>query len=455
MNRWIWPGSVAGAVAVATVTASLVGAQPVPEEPFGASETRASVVCPGFSSATATVRIAAAAGRGLRTGPVTDPAGAQDASGLHVVTAPPAPLRVSALLPEPFGATTTVSAAVGADRGLSAVACTAPGTAHWFTGVDISEDAQSEVVVANLDGTRASVDLTVYGSRGRIAAPRGLRVEGNAVQVISLGTIERTLGPVTVQVGSSDGRVAAFLRQRTWAGEEPLGADWVAETTAPAPQHVLPGVPAGAGERVLVVTNPGERTATVTLRSLTASGAGGIVGAEQLEVPAGTTRSIDLATGLDQLSGALALASTQPVTAGLSLDTGGTDARRDPALTVATAPLPADSLWPLAPGRGAATVLQLANPGETDTVATVTAATAADPGTPAQVPVPAGSVVEVEVPAAATVLVRVQTTAAGLHGALVSTARLGRVRGLAVVALPGDDGRNGEVPVVFDPHAGS
>lgn len=456
MNRWVWPGVVVGVVAIGTVSATLVGAQPVPQAPFAASETRVSVVCPSFQSPTADVRVAVAAvGPGLRTSPVANPNGGSDASGFRVLDAPGTSLRVSALLPDPFGGSTAVSAEVGSDRGLSASACAAPSTDHWFTGVDVRDVAQSDIVVANLDGTRASVDLTVYGDKGKVAAPRGIEVDGNSLQTISLRTLDRSPAPLTVEVSSGDGRVAAFIRQRTWAGTTPLGADWLAETTAPATDLVVPGIPSGSGQRTLVVTNPGDLTASVSIGTMMKSGAGEVAGANQLEVPPGTTRTIDLALGLDGQAGALRLSSTEPVTAGVWLDTGGGDASHDPAYTVATRPLPADSLWPLAMGKGATTVLQLANPGSADATATVTAGTGTAAGQPKEVTVPAGSVVQVALGQGATNLVRVQTAATDLRGALVSTARLGKVHGLAVVDLAADDTHSGEAPVVFDPHAGS
>lgn len=456
MNRWIWPGSLLVVVAAATVAASLVGPQVVPQTPFAATETRASVVCPGFESATATVRVAAAAaGPSLRTSKVTDPAAASDAGSFHVVDGAGAPLRVSALVPDPFGGSTSVAAEVGPDRGLSAATCASPSTDHWFAGADIRDTAQSEVVVANLDETSASVDLTVYGEGGRITAPRGIEVEGNSVQTISLGALDRSAGAVTVEVSSGDGRVAAFLRQRTWAIDVPLGADWLPEATAPATELVVPGLPSGGGERKLVVTNPGDKTATVKIGSLTTSGRGQLAGAGQLEVPPESTRSIDLTLGLDGQPGAITLDSTQPVTAGVWLDAGGNDARHDPAYTVATKPLPADSLWPLALGKVAATVLQLTNPGDVDATVTLTAGNGTNPGQPKDVTVPAGQTVEVPLARGDTNLVRVQTQATDLRAALIATAQLGKVRALTVLDLAADDAHSGEAPVVFDPHAGT
>jgi len=457
MNRWIWPGAVIVALGAATVAASFVGPQPVPAAPFASSASRVSVVCPAFDSVTATVRIAVAAtGQGLRTSRVTEPNQGSDAGSFAVLTNTGKPLRVSAPLPDPFGATSVVAAGNGPDRGLSASGCVVPRTDSWFPGVDVRTQAQSEVVVSNLDGTSASVDLTAYGEDGKVAAPRGVEVAGNSSATISLGVLPRQPGPVTVHVSSSDGRVAAFVRQRTWQADVPLGADWLPSGTEPASDLVVPGIPEGAGARKLALTNPGERTATVTIGVLSGSGPIGLTGFEQVEVPAGVTRTVDLAAGLAGQAGALQLRSTQPLTAGMWLDTGGEDARRDPAYTVATAPLPADGVWPLAVGKTGRTVLQLANPGDAEARVSVTVAANADAaGQPKVVTVPPGSTITVVVRSAAANVVRVRTQAIDLRAALVSTERLGKVQGLAVVALAAQDTSRASTQVVFDPHAGS
>ncbi len=457
MNRWIWPAAVVVAVGVATAAASVVGPQPVPPAPFAQSASRVSVVCPGFESVTATVRIAVAAtGPGLRTSKVAEPNQGTDAGAFAVLTNTGQPLRVSAPLPDPFGASTVVVAENGPDRGLSASSCVVPRTDHWFTGVDVRTQAQSEVVVSNLDGTAASVDLTAYGEDGKVAAPRGVEVAGNSSATISLGVLPRQPGPLTVRVSSSDGRVAAFVRQRTWQSDVPLGVDWLPSGTEPATDLVVPGLPEGAGARTLVLTNPGERTATVTIAVLSDSGPIELTGSEQVEVPAGVTRTVDLAAGLAGQAAALKLTSTQPVTAGMWLDSASDDARRDPAYTTATDPLPADAVWPLAIGKSGRTVLQLANPGDAEaSVSVTTSANNGAPGQPKIVTVAPGATITVAIDAAAAGVVRVQTQATGLRAALVSTERLGKVRGLAVIDLAAQDANGTSAQVVFDPHAGS
>lgn len=456
MNRWVWPGTVVGVLAVTTTVASMVGAQPIPIEAVAPPAARVSVVCPAFQSVTARLRMAAvAAAPGLRTSKLSAPGQASSADELVVLTDADEPVRVSASLQEPFGASAVVRASAGPDRGLSASACRTARTEHWFTGVDVGADAQSEVVVVNLDGTRTSVDLTAFGEEGRLSAPRGVEVDGNATETISLGVLPRADGPLGVAVSSPDGRVAAFVRQRTWDGDAPLGADWLPAAAAPATDLVVPGIPAGTGARRLVVTNPGDRTASVDIELLSEAGSIGLSGLEQLEVPAGTTRSVELASGLDGQSGALRLSATQPVTAAAMLDSGATPARHDPAFVAAIGALPADGIWPLAAGRAARTVLQLTNPGETEAAVSVTAAVGTGAGEVTEVTVPAGSTAELALAAGSANVVRIQTEATGLRGALISTERLGSVRGLAVLGLLAEDPQAAPAEVVFDPHVGS
>lgn len=455
MNRWVPPGAVVVMVGVATVVGTLAGAQAVPEQRVTAAPARVSVVCPAFASATASVKVVAAAtGAGLQVAKLSGGAADASAGQQQVLANATEPVRVSALLPDPFGASSFATASSGPARGISAAGCVAPRTDHWFVGVDVRAEAQADLVVVNLDGTAASIDLIAYSHDGRIAAPRGVEVAGNSSQAISLSSLPRGDDPVTIAASSSDGRFAAFLRQRSWSGDTSLGGDWLAGAAVPAIEPVIPGLAAGAGVRRLVITNPNERTTTVTVGFLGASGPGAVPGAEQLEVPPETTRVLDVTTGLAGQAVALSLTSTQPVTAAVWQDTGAAVARHDPAFSAATLPLPADSYWPLAAGGKASTTLVLANPAAEPAVATVTVAANTQAASPQEVSVPAGTQVAVPVPAAATNTVRIQTAATSLRGALVTTRKLGKVQGLAVWPLA-DQGSGGtSASVVYDPRLG-
>mgnify|MGYP001584117552 CR=1 FL=1 len=455
MNRWVPPGAVVVMVGVATVVASLTGAQAVPEQRVTAAPARVSMVCPAFASATASVKVVAAAtGAGLQVAKLAADAADSSAGQQEVLANVTEPVRVSALLPDPFGASSFATASSGPARGISVAGCVEPRTEHWFVGVDVGAEAQADLVVVNLDGTAASIDLTAYSHDGRIAAPRGVEVAGNSSQAISLSSLPRGDDPVTIVASSSDGRFAAFLRQRSWSGDTSLGGDWLAGAAVPASEQVIPGLADGTGARRLVVANPNERTTTVTVGFLGTSGPGAVAGAEQFEVPPETTRVLDLTAGLSGQAVTLNLTSTQPVTAAVWQDTGEGEARHDPAFSAATPPLPSDSYWPLAAGAKARTTLVLANPAAEPATATVNVAANTKPAAPQEVSIPAGTQVEVPIPAAATNTVRIRTPATSLRGALVTTRKLGKVQGLAVWPLADQESGGTSASVVYDPRIG-
>ena len=179
---------------------------------------------------------------------------------------------------------------------------------------------------------------------------------------------------------------------------------------------------------------------------------------EHLEIPAGTTRSFDLGPGLAGQVAGLRLSAEQPVTAAVRQASVANPAQSDPAWAVASAPLGPDGLWPVATGTDAAAVLLLSNPADTDHEVEVTVGNElGGPGQTATHPVPAGSTLAGEVPGAETVVVRVRAGEdSPVRGALAVTGRLGRVRGLAVLALAASQNSADAVgPVSFDPHAGS
>ena len=455
MKAWIRPAVVAAVVAGTALAATLVGPQSIPPTSFAATETMASVVCPGFSSITAKVSLAAAATQsGLTSAELTKPEAKQPAADFGVLASAKSYTRLTAKLPNAFGGITSVQGKLGPDRGLSAAPCLAASTEHWFAGVDVRAEAQSEVVVVNLDQSQVSVDLAIYTKDGATAGPRGITVQPNATQAISLATVAREEDPVTVEVTSSDGRVAAFVRQRTWQGRDPLGADWMPAAVAPAESLVIPGVPAGPGQRRLIITNPGSRAASVKVGILTTAGAGEPAGANELQVPAGTTRSVDLTVPLSEQPVSVVATSGQPITAALWADLSDLPARHDPAFTAATTPISVDSVWPVAFDESVETVLQLANPSEAEQRVTVTLSTEKAPGEAKEVVLKPTSITELKLDAATANLVRLQTESESIRAALVSTGRLGKVRGLSIVDLAGGRAVT-PAEVVFDPRTGS
>lgn len=455
MNRWLFAlGSVLLASSAVTA-ATLVAPAVLPEIPVPSVATRSTVVCPGFDSATASRTVIAASSQSeMRLTKLSTQKNPRTGQGLLSWSSPTEPIRVSAQRIGAFGATTVVTATDGSDRGLSLARCLSPQPDYWFTGVRVDENSGAEADLINLDGTRAVVDLTAYGPSGKLAATRGIVVDPGSEKKVSLALIQRGDQPITVRVTSSEGRVAAFLRQRVWGAARPLGTDWLSASVAPATDLVVPGVPDGAGRRTLVVGNPGERTAVVKIDVLGDSGATSVVGADTIEVPAGTSRAVDLSAGLGGAASGLHLAADQPVTAGLIADSGGSENAVDPADVGAADPLPPEGVWPLSLVKSATAVVAFTNPETSGVSATVTVGSGAT-GPETTVKIPAQSTVTFALPKSSDYAIRIRTEATTLRAAVVARQSLGAVKGLAVLALVAPQNRTQAFTVGYDPHLGS
>ncbi|MGC3955925.1 MAG: DUF5719 family protein [Propionicimonas sp.] len=358
-----------------------------------------------------------------------------------------------------LGAVSLTRSTSGPDRGLSATTCESAATRRWFAGVLLNDNAQADLVLANADTVDAAVDVTIFGPDGRInaAGSRGIVVEAHSARSVPLSVLATATGPVTLLVESSAGRVAATLRQRLWQGTTPLGADWVPPAVAPATELVVPGVVAGEGERELVVTNPGDRTASVTVELLGEAGRSAIPGAESLDLPAGATRSVELSPGLAGQPGGLRLTSEQPIVAGVRQTSSADSASQDPAWSAALPGLPGEGSWPVPAGSGAAVVLLLSNPAATDAEVSVTVGNElGGEGTTSQQLVPAGSTIAVPLASAKTSWLRLRAEDSPVRGVLQVTERLRGVESLALVPLITPRGETPEeIPTaVYDPGAG-
>lgn len=453
MKSWILPSALVAVTAVAVVGAGLSPTPALPQETVRESSTRVSVVCPSFQTATATVRVAAVGiDQLVRTSKLNSPQKTTETDGLAVVQNPGQPVRVSVPRAQGFGATTASTAAEGPARGLALSSCLAPQAQHWFAGVDVSPQSQSQLVLVNLDSTDAVVDLIAYGTTGRLSAPRGLTVPGASATTVSLGVIKRQADPITFEVSTSQGRVAAFVRQFTWQGTTPYAADWVPDGLGPQTDQVLPGVPGGKGKRTVVVTNPGDRVADVQLGVLGPTGLTQLTDAQNLEVPPGASRSVDLAAGLAGEFAGLHLTSNVPVVAGMLADNGLSNAAIDSAVLGSASALPADAIWPLAAGKSTASVLQLVNAAEQEQSVQVTLTGAKGQGKTTEVSVAANTAVQFKLSKADAQTIRIQGASAQMYASLIATTTVGSVRGIAVLDLIADESRAHQAAVLYDPH---
>lgn len=228
----------------------------------------------------------------------------------------------------------------GAGRGLAGARCAAPGTDLWFLGPGPAAADELDLYLSNVDAQPASVDLTALSGEGPLDTVdgRGTPVEPYTTRIVKigrsaegLGDIVKTAADLAVRVRTTSGRVAASLRAR--AGEE-KGIEWLPRSPGPAASVLVPGVPAGSGERRLLVGVPGEADARIRVQVITSGGAFAPQGQDVLDAPAETVTSVPLDGALSGKAAAVRLVSDRPILAGFAATRGA-----DIAYGTATPPL--------------------------------------------------------------------------------------------------------------------
>ena len=297
------------------------------------------------------------------------------------VPAPSAPvvLRGEGVMATAGSGMLVSTANTGELGGLMAAPCTPPGTEHWFVGVGADETYRTQIVLSNPDDGQAEVDLRFFGPRGMIVVPGspGLAVEARSSRVVGLDSLigaaaepggddALAAGPLTVAVLAGRGRVSAMALNRRSVGLAPAGADWQPSSVVPARSVTVPGVPEGDGDRELVVTNPTDVRAQVSVSVLGIGGPYAPAGAESVDLAPESTATLSLATGLSGQAGAVQLTSDQPVTAAVASRSVRGDAQPDVATQPAVGPMVRTGVVAAASVAGAEAELVLSNGGDAD-----------------------------------------------------------------------------------------
>jgi hypothetical protein len=272
------------------------------------------------------------------------------------------------------GAMATASSAVivsdvtgGTEAGLKAAPCLAPGTAHWFSGLGATDEDRTDLILSNPDDAQAQVDLRYYGRSGRIAVPGspGLVIRGHDSRTVSLTELQGE-SPVSIAVQASQGRVTAVAKRTQTRQIKPAGVDWQVPSVSPRRVVVIPGVPADQGGRQLVVTNPNNSRATVTVQVLGFQGPYAPSGAASVDVPPEGTATVNLQPGLAGEAAGIKLMSDVPVTGAVIATSQRGGAGTDLAVQSAAAPLIGTGVSALATTNIADSELIISNGGDSD-----------------------------------------------------------------------------------------
>ncbi len=223
----------------------------------------------------------------------------------------------------------------GAERGLAGVRCVEPGANAWFVGPGPAA-ADVTLYLANTDVATADVGIMIYAGEGPVLSDRGNGVilkpgEHRAVKLRDLAPSPLVMA---LEVSTGSGRVAAAVKAELGTGK---GTDWLPIAAEPATRVVVPGIPSAAGLRELYVTAPGEDDTVVHVQAVRKDGAYALENRESIDVPAGSTTTMDLSTGLSGQPAALVLTSDVPIVAGMKIT--GTGTMQDVAFTAGAPPI--------------------------------------------------------------------------------------------------------------------
>ncbi|MCL1907386.1 MAG: DUF5719 family protein [Propionibacteriaceae bacterium] len=284
--------------------------------------------------------------------------------------------------------------------------CATPVTTGSWNGV-MTSGTQSALIFSNVDNTGAVVDVFIYSQTGPVTAPGLLDVPvgPGATQMLSINQLVTMETPVSVHIRTSKGRVAAVMRSISKQGTDWQHPQPVADTSL-----VMAGIPAGAGLRMLSVTNTDQtRKATVALEVLGEMGRYSPPGMETIEVPPQRVVTLDMTQALGAQAATIQLTSDLPTTASLSVidkDIAGISAQ--PALG-------GEVVFPAVGG-----VLWVANPGAEKAKITLFAPDDTGAGAEIETPIPPLTMVRVEFPSLGQ-YVKITTSADDLRASVVIT----------------------------------
>jgi hypothetical protein len=184
----------------------------------------------------------------------------------------------------------------GRFRGLASIRCEAPKRDAWFVGASTGLADFTVLVMANVDDTPATVDVSAFGRSGG-SDPRvgqGLTIAPHSRTVLALDTITPDSQFLVLHVRSRQGRVVAALRDARFSSGTPLGFDYVPQAQPPATTTVVPGFPAGPGFRGVIVGNPSDDDTTVSLQVTVKDGQFVPAGFDEVRVPARKSAMVDI-----------------------------------------------------------------------------------------------------------------------------------------------------------------
>ncbi|HLR85641.1 MAG TPA: DUF5719 family protein [Nocardioidaceae bacterium] len=213
----------------------------------------------------------------------------------------------------------------GVGGGLAAMQCPQSSSRAWFVGAGSTANHPGTLVLSNPTDVDAVVDVALYAAKDEVevVGGSGIVVESGAAKQVSLdelGTGEDELG---VAVTATQGTVSASVLDGTGELNAYDGSEYLPIATHPSTTSVVAGVPGGSDKRKLLVLNPGDNAANVSLTVVGKDGTSKPSGLESISVGAGSIKVVDLPDELADSALSLRLQSKVPVTAAVRVISDG------------------------------------------------------------------------------------------------------------------------------------
>lgn len=270
-----------------------------------------------------------------------------------------------------YTATRTANALGG---GLAVAACAETTDDSWFVGVSGTAEDQSTLLLTNVSDSPAVARVRVYGDRGALdpAAGRGIVVGPGRSKTVRVEDLVAGQSDLALRVAVLRGALTSAVFDASTSAT-PTGSDWVGAAAAPAIDQVVPGVVPGTRDRRLLLVNPGNRTALVSVRVSGADATFAAKGLDTTTVRPQSVAAVDLPKNVGDDAAALVVSSDVPVTGTLDQVARGGDT----ATAVASTAVTSTAAVPITIGpilKGARTTLLLtAAPGAAQSRVAVTA----------------------------------------------------------------------------------
>lgn len=205
--------------------------------------------------------------------------------------------------------------------------CPEPRAHWWFVGAGAATVSHDTVLtITNPRAGQAVLDINVSGSDGPVQGPglHGITVPSGSTQVIDLAKAAPAVGDLAVNIVAKRGLVSVSAADRFAPGFVGKAVqEWLPGQSLPSRTVTMTGVPAKPDRATLVVANPRQLEAVVTVHLVGASGTFVPKDNPTLTVPPDSVASVSLEGAFNGDPLAVQVSSDQPVTAAVRTVTGG------------------------------------------------------------------------------------------------------------------------------------